>query len=293
VSARLGWLGQVGDYVTLGATWQSKTHMGRFEKYSGLFADGGAFDIPESFGLGIAVRPTKQLTIGVDWQRILYSDVPAVGDGVDSLFAGVPLGAAGGPGFGGDIRIACRVRRTLGLRVYQRARCMRSRQSLAAIAAGHFDFHGGSRGRRVHRSPRSIPLEFLTALLAGVLFGGGLLLSKMCDPQRVLGFLDVAGNWNPALAFTMGGAILVAAPAFLYVRKRHVNLLGEATELPDRLKINAPLIAGSAVFGIGWGLSGICPGPALLLLTGGSVQSLVFVGAVIVGLLAAGAAPRN
>ena len=86
--------------VTLGATWQSKTHMGRFEKYSGLFADGGAFDIPESFGLGVAIRPTKQLTIGVDWQRILYAQVPAVGDSVDVLFAGVPLGATDGPGFG-------------------------------------------------------------------------------------------------------------------------------------------------------------------------------------------------
>jgi long-chain fatty acid transport protein len=100
VGVRLGWLGQVGDYVTLGATWQSKTHMGRFGKYSGLFADGGSFDIPETYGLGIAVRPTKALTIGLDWQRILYADVPAVGDSVDVLFAGVPLGAADGPGFG-------------------------------------------------------------------------------------------------------------------------------------------------------------------------------------------------
>lgn len=129
-------------------------------------------------------------------------------------------------------------------------------------------------------------MKFLTALLAGALFGSGLLLSRMCDPQRVLAFLDVAGHWNPALAFTMGGAILVAAPAFLYVRRRHTNLLGESTELPDRFKISGPLVAGSAIFGIGWGLSGICPGPGLLLLTGGSVQSLVFVGAVIAGSLA-------
>ena len=134
-------------------------------------------------------------------------------------------------------------------------------------------------------------MEFLTALVAGVLFGSGLLLSRMCDPQRVLGFLDVAGHWNPALAFTMGGAILVAAPAFLFVRKRHVTLLGKAAELPDRFKINASLIFGSAAFGIGWGLSGICPGPALLLLTGGSVQSFVFVGGVIVGFLVLRAIP--
>jgi long-chain fatty acid transport protein len=100
VGVRLGWLGQVGDYVTLGATWQSKTHMGRFEKYSGLFADGGSFDIPETYGLGIAVRPSKALTIGLDWQRILYSDVPAVGNPINALFAGVPLGASDGAGFG-------------------------------------------------------------------------------------------------------------------------------------------------------------------------------------------------
>jgi uncharacterized membrane protein YedE/YeeE len=128
-------------------------------------------------------------------------------------------------------------------------------------------------------------MGFLTALLAGVLFGGGLLLSKMYDPQRVLAFLDVAGRWNPAPAFTMGGAILVAAPAFLYVRRHHADLLGQTTELPDRFKITGRLIAGSAIFGLGWGLSGICPGPGLLLLTGGSVQSIVFAGAVIAGFL--------
>lgn len=100
VGFRLGWLGRLNDYVSVGASWQSKTHMGRFDKYSGLFADGGVFDIPQSYGLGVAVRPTQALTIGLDWQRILYSGVAAVGDSLDSLFAGVPLGASDGPGFG-------------------------------------------------------------------------------------------------------------------------------------------------------------------------------------------------
>ncbi len=108
----------------------------------------------------------------------------------------------------------------------------------------------------------------------------------MYDPQRVLGFLDVAGHWNPALAFTMAGAIVVAAPAFLYVRRRRVDLLGQPAELPDRFKIDGRLIGGSAIFGVGWGLSGICPGPGLLLLTGGTVQSLVFVGGIVVGFFA-------
>jgi uncharacterized membrane protein YedE/YeeE len=134
-------------------------------------------------------------------------------------------------------------------------------------------------------------LEFLTAAIAGLLFGCGLLLSRMYDPQRVLAFLDVAGRWNPALAFTMAGAILVAAPAFLYVRRRHVNLLGEVTELPDRFKISGRLIAGSAIFGVGWGLSGICPGPGLLLLTGGAIQSMVFVGGVIAGFFVVAGSP--
>jgi uncharacterized membrane protein YedE/YeeE len=129
-------------------------------------------------------------------------------------------------------------------------------------------------------------LAFLTALLAGVLFGGGLLLSRMCDPQRVLGFLDVAGAWSPALAFTMAGAILVALPAFLYVRLRQADLSGEVVELPNRFKIDRRLVAGSAVFGLGWGLSGICPGPGLLLLTGGSLRAIVFCVGLVAGFLA-------
>jgi len=128
-------------------------------------------------------------------------------------------------------------------------------------------------------------LAFLTALAAGLLFGAGLLLSRMCDPERVLAFLDVTGRWNPALAFTMGGAVLVAMPAFYFVRRRHVDLLGVATPLPDRYKITGRLLGGSATFGVGWGLSGICPGPGLLLLTGGSVQSDVFVAALVAGFL--------
>ena len=129
-------------------------------------------------------------------------------------------------------------------------------------------------------------MSFLTALLAGLLFGTGLLLSRMCDPQRVLAFLDVAGRWNPALAWTMGGAVLVAVPAFYFVRTRHVDLLGEVTTLPDRFKITPRLIGGSVIFGIGWGLSGICPGPGLLLLTGGSIQSWVFFAGIVAGFYA-------
>jgi uncharacterized membrane protein YedE/YeeE len=90
-------------------------------------------------------------------------------------------------------------------------------------------------------------------------------------------------DWNPALAFTIGGAILIAAPAFLYARRRGVDLLRAHVELPNRFRVDGPLIVGSAIFGIGWGLSGICPGPGLLLMTGRSNQAIVFIAAVIAG----------
>ncbi len=126
-------------------------------------------------------------------------------------------------------------------------------------------------------------MNFLGALMAGLLFGSGLLLSRMSDPQRVLSFLDVAGVWNPALAFTMGGAVMVAAPAFWWARRRHRTWFHQRIELPDRFNIDAPLIGGSAIFGLGWGLSGICPGPGLLLLTSGSRHAIVFVGSMVAG----------
>ena len=124
----------------------------------------------------------------------------------------------------------------------------------------------------------------LIALIAGLLFGSGLLLSGMAEPQRVLGFLDIAGDWNPALALTMGGAVVVAAPAFFYVRRQGRTLLGAAVTLPDRFRIDAALVGGSAIFGIGWGLAGICPGPALLLLTGGSAGSVGFAAGMVAGI---------
>lgn len=129
-------------------------------------------------------------------------------------------------------------------------------------------------------------MRTLAALVAGALFGGGLLLSGMSNPAVVLGFLDVTGHWNPALVFTMAGAIAVAAPAFFVMRRRQRTLLGEPATLPDRTRIDVPLVAGSAIFGVGWGLGGICPGPGLVLLAGGSAQALAFVAAMAAGMLA-------
>lgn len=97
---RLGWTGKITDYLTLGATWQSKTTMGEFKKYRGLFAGKGGFDIPENYGLGLAFKPIDRLTLALDWQHIKYSDIDSVGNSINNLFAGNLLGSSNGGGFG-------------------------------------------------------------------------------------------------------------------------------------------------------------------------------------------------
>ena len=104
------------------------------------------------------------------------------------------------------------------------------------------------------------------AFVAGLVFGFGLILSGMVNPAKVLGFLDLAGNWDPSLAFVMGGAIGVGLLAFGWARKRGVSLLGAAVEWPGTEKISCRLLIGSSAFGVGWGLAGFCPGPALVAL---------------------------
>jgi len=127
-------------------------------------------------------------------------------------------------------------------------------------------------------------MKFVTAMCAGLLFGAGLLLSGMTDPANVLGFLDIFGAWRPQLALVMAAAVFVTAPAFLYVRRSGQNARGEPVELPDRRRIDGPLIVGASLFGIGWGLSGICPGPGIVLLSTRSGIVFVFMGAVIAGM---------
>lgn len=124
----------------------------------------------------------------------------------------------------------------------------------------------------------------LFALLSGLTFGLGLILSGMANPAKVLGFLDLAGLWNPSLAFVMGGAIGVGVIAFAIAHKRSTSLLGLPMHLPTSREIDKRLIFGGLAFGIGWGLAGICPGPALVLLGTGSVKGLVFVIAMLVGM---------
>ncbi|WP_372876563.1 DUF6691 family protein [Pseudomonas sp.] len=125
----------------------------------------------------------------------------------------------------------------------------------------------------------------LTALLAGLLFGIGLLLSGMVNPTKVLGFLDLAGAWDPSLALVMVGAIAVAAAPLAWAKRRGQSLLGAPMQLPAKRELDPRLIGGSLVFGIGWGIAGICPGPALAILFSGHWQVIVFVLAMLAGML--------
>jgi len=122
------------------------------------------------------------------------------------------------------------------------------------------------------------------ALLAGLVFGLGLLLSGMADPAKVLGFLDLAGDWDPSLALVMAGAIVVAAAGFAVARRRAKSLLGTPIQLPTKRTIDRRLIVGSTLFGAGWGLAGFCPGPALVALGMGEAKAIVFVLAMLAGM---------
>ena len=119
----------------------------------------------------------------------------------------------------------------------------------------------------------------------GLVFGIGLILSGMTDPGKVLGFLDLFGAWDPSLAFVMGGAILVGVFAFALAKKRTTTFLGGALILPGSRDIDKRLVAGSLLFGVGWGLAGFCPGPALVSLGSGQPKAAVFVLAMLAGML--------
>lgn len=127
-------------------------------------------------------------------------------------------------------------------------------------------------------------MNLLSALAAGLLFGIGLIVSGMSDPSKVIGFLDIAGAWNPSLAFVMGGALIVGLFAFRMARRRSMNFLGGAMHLPTLRHIDQRLVLGSAAFGAGWGLAGFCPGPALVTLAAGQQKALVFVLAMLAGM---------
>lgn len=127
--------------------------------------------------------------------------------------------------------------------------------------------------------------KLLPPLVSGLLFGAGLTVSGMTDPQRVRGFLDVFGDWDPTLAFVMGGAVIVMAVAWTIQSRMRTPLFGAKFSLPDRKDLDGRLIAGSALFGIGWGIAGLCPGPAIAALALSPTSVLPFVGAMLAGML--------
>ena len=127
-------------------------------------------------------------------------------------------------------------------------------------------------------------LLVLTSLLSGLVFGCGLIVSGMADPAKVLGFLDLAGAWDPSLALVMGGAVGVGLIAFFVAGRRSLSWLGAEMRLPTAREIDRRLVVGGLLFGVGWGVAGFCPGPAVVALGLGEPKALVFVAAMLVGM---------
>lgn len=127
-------------------------------------------------------------------------------------------------------------------------------------------------------------IDTLSSFIVGLIFGIGLIFAGMTDPSKVIGFLDIAGNWDPSLAFVMGGAILVGFIAFRFANKRTANFIGGAMHLPSRNDIDRRLIIGSLLFGAGWGMAGFCPGPAITSLGTGNPKAVIFVVAMVAGM---------
>jgi len=126
-------------------------------------------------------------------------------------------------------------------------------------------------------------IRLLTCLIAGALFGLGLAVAQMTNPQKVQNFLDVAGDWDPSLAFVMGSAVLITLVMFRVVLKRASPVLGDRFHLPTLIKIDRQLLIGAALFGVGWGMTGYCPGPALATLLSDNGEVLLFVPAMLLG----------
>ena len=127
-------------------------------------------------------------------------------------------------------------------------------------------------------------LQRATEFAVGLLFGWGLMIAGMTDPGKVIGFLDLAGAWDPSLAFVMGGAIAVGFFAFGMAKKRTTSFFGGALHLPTSKDIDKRLVIGSLLFGAGWGLAGFCPGPGIVSMATGEFKGLVFVAAMVAGM---------
>ncbi len=124
----------------------------------------------------------------------------------------------------------------------------------------------------------------LMAWVSGIVFGLGIILSGMVNPAIVLAFLDVTGRWDPSLAWVMAAAVAVGSIAFTIAKKRKKSYLGGSIQIPSVTKIDVRLILGGIVFGVGWGIAGICPGPALVLVGSGSLEAIIFLTAMLLGM---------
>jgi len=127
----------------------------------------------------------------------------------------------------------------------------------------------------------------IISLISGTVFGFGLALSGMLSPSKIVGFLDLFGNWDPSLAFVMGGGVLVTAISFHFILRRNSPFFAPRFILPTKQDVDRQLLSGAAVFGVGWGLGGFCPGPALSSLAYGDMKVIIFVAAMVIGILAA------
>jgi len=127
-------------------------------------------------------------------------------------------------------------------------------------------------------------MNTLFSFVIGLIFGVGLIIAGMANPAKVQDFLDITGNWDPSLAFVMGGGIAIASIAFVFARKRTLSILGFPMLIPTARQIDHRLVLGGIVFGIGWGLAGICPGPGFVLLGTGSLKGLGFIAAMVAGM---------
>lgn len=127
-------------------------------------------------------------------------------------------------------------------------------------------------------------MKIFLALLSGLLFGCGLIVSGMSDPSKVLGFLDLAGKWDPSLALVMGGAVVIGSLVFPFATARQNSILGNSMPLPPATRIDRRLVVGALTFGVGWGLAGYCPGPALASLAQGGAKPWVFFIAMVAGM---------
>ena len=131
-------------------------------------------------------------------------------------------------------------------------------------------------------------LKIIVSMIAGTLFGLGMIISEMVNPAKVLGFLDITGNWDPSLAFVMGGALAVFTPIYhLVIKKRNAAINGDAFSWTNNTQVDPTLIWGAVIFGAGWGLAGFCPGPAMTSLGSGSNIILAFILSMLVGMILA------